>query len=312
MLRSFRSVVALLCFLSSGVYADKNPLQWLEEMNHAYQNSNYSLSIMHLQRNHAQSFLFEHGVIDDDQIVYISSLTGPVSHSYRINNKVTYIDPEIQPYSVEADTIVMASPSLFVNKTDTIVANYHLSLAGKGRVAGRMSQVVRLKSKDKHRFNYVLWFDAENSLLLRYDSYDLDNNLVEQMQVINISLTEQPSEKLVKLLNADISQTTMAPQVNTETQWKFNWLPDGYQLKASDSHRLFTTSQATDYLMLSDGLSEISVYVARAGKIPFPDRVVTQGGVAVARHRESGIDITVVGKVPLETVAKIARSITLK
>jgi len=293
-------------------YAENNPLQWLAQMNQAYHQNNFSLSITHLQRNHVQSFLFEHGIVDDEQVVYIKSLTGPVSHSYRINNLVTYIDPEIQPYSVHAPIIAIPSPSFFINKLTAIEKNYNVSLAGKGRVAGRVAQLVRLKAKDKDRFNYVLWLDVDTSLLLRYDSFDLQNNLVEQMQVIRAQWTVQPNEKLVELVAADIPSMKMAPAVNVKTRWQFNWLPSQYQIIATDSHRLLSTTEPVDYLMLSDGLSEVSVYIANAGEVEFPERLITQGGMAVARHRQGNVDITVVGKVPLDTATKIARSISLK
>jgi sigma-E factor negative regulatory protein RseB len=304
----------VIVFLLSGglAHAEKNPLQWLTQMDVAYHQANFSLSVTHLQRNHVQSFLFEHGIVEGAQVVYIKSLTGPISHSYRINNLVTYIDPEVQPYSVQASTIAIPSPSFFVNKQQAIEKSYNVSLAGKGRVAGRITQLVRLKAKDKHRFNYVLWLDVDTGLLLRYDSFDLKNNLVEQMQVIQAQWTTQPSNKLVELLKADIPSMKMAPPLEIKTRWQFNWLPVDYKIVATDTHRLLSTSQPVDYLMLSDGLSEVSVYIAQAGGRAFPERLITLGGVAVARHRQGNVDITVVGKLPLDTATKIARAIALK
>ncbi|NRA52816.1 MAG: MucB/RseB C-terminal domain-containing protein [Gammaproteobacteria bacterium] len=312
MVKVFLIGVVFYILIGRFAYAEKNPLQWLAQMDLAYHNNNFSLSITHLQRNRVQSFLFEHGIVESKQVVYVKSLTGPISYSYRIDNLVTYIDPEVQPYSVHANTIAVPSPSFFINKQAAIERNYNVSLAGKGRVAGRVTQLVRLKAKDKNRFNYVLWLDIETALLLRYDSFDLQNNLIEQMQVIQAQWSPQASNKLTELVAADIPSLKMAPAGDVETRWKFNWLPQDYQIIATDSHRLLTTTQPVDYLMLSDGLSEVSVYIARAGEVSFPERLITQGGTAVARHRQGSVDITVVGKIPLDTATKIARSITLK
>ena len=310
-MRKYWLALVLLTVTGSAL-AETTPIQWLEKMNAAYHQSNFSLSIIHLQRNHIQSFSFEHGIVGEDKVVYINSLTGPVSHSYRINNQVTYIDPEIKPYRVESATIVIASPAFFVDKEAAVIANYQLTLGGQGRVAGRAVQLLRLTAKDEHRFNYILWLDVETSLLLRYDSYDLNNNLIEQMQAITFELRDQPDEKLVKLVNSDLKNVVKAPQVSTSTRWQFNWLPSNFSVAASDSHRLFTTTQPVDYILLTDGVSEISVYVARADDVAFPERLITPGGIAVARHRESGIDFTVVGKIPLETAIKISHSMVLK
>lgn len=305
--------LALVLLMTTGsALAETTPIQWLEKMNVAYHQSNFSLSVVHLQRNHIQSFAFEHGVVGDDNVVYINSLTGPVSHSYRINNQVTYIDSEIKPYRVEANTIIMPSLAFFVDKQAAVVANYNLTLGGQGRVAGRTVQLLRLTAKDQHRFNYRLWLDTETALLLRYDSYDLNNNLVEQVQAITFELRDAPDQKLVKLANSDLKNIIQAPQVSASTRWRFNWLPSNFVVAASDSHRLFTTAQPVDYILLTDGVSEISVYVARAEEVIFPERLITAGGIAVARHRESGIDFTVIGKIPLETAVKISNSMILK
>ena len=62
--------------VKNSAIAQQTPLQWLEQMSPAYTDHNFQLSIIHLQRNRIQSFSFEHGVVDNKQVVYIGSLRG--------------------------------------------------------------------------------------------------------------------------------------------------------------------------------------------------------------------------------------------
>ncbi|MDP2560892.1 MucB/RseB C-terminal domain-containing protein [Psychrobium sp. 1_MG-2023] len=305
-------LLSTLLFVFSANATEKAPLDWLHNMSAAYKQLNFKLPMIHLERNHVQSYAFEHGVIDGEQVVYVASLSGPVSYSYRVADTVTYVEPDIKPYSVKSSHIIGASPAIFVNKIEHIERNYTITKVGKGRVAGRISQLIRLKSKDKHRFNYILWLDMETSLLLRYDLFDLNNNLLEQVQAVGLHITSEPSDNLMKLKHTKLPDFSIATSQQQQTRWGFSWLPSGFDIKAVDNHRLINTSQPVEYLMLSDGLSQISVYVAKRGEISLPEKVFTKSGIVMANQHLGDREVTVVGRIPYETANKIARAVILK
>lgn len=299
-------VFSLLASLSS--YAEKTPMQWLKGMEQAHQQLNFKLPLIHLERDHVQTYAFEHGQVDGEEIVYIASLSGPVRHSYRIDDLVTYVEPETKPYSINAKKIVGPSPMKFVGKLEQIKRNYSITALGKGRIAGRICQLIRLKSKDTHRFNYILWLDQQSSVVLRYDLFDLENNLLEQVQAVGLNISEQPSENLIKLKNArriDASATTPSG----EQRWRLSWTPPGYTQQSRDNHRLMITAQNVDYMLLSDGLSDVSIYVAKAGELPLPEKELTKNGISMANHRQGNVDVTVVGRIPYDTALQISRSV---
>lgn len=307
-----RSLIGFISLLvSSFALAEKTPTDWLNDMNLAHQSLNFTLPMVHLEPKSAQTYLFEHGVTDEKQVVYIAALSGPVRNSYRVDDIVTYMEPESRPYSINSKRIIGPSPAIFVGKTQHIIENYSLTMIEKGRIAGRITQLIRLKAKDKHRFNYILWLDLETSLLLRYDLFDLNNNLLEQVQAVGLQVTDEPSDNIVKL-GAKLSDETLMMAATPQQNWSFSWLPSGFSIQTSDSHRVINTAQAVEYIMLSDGLSQVSVYIAKAGSIELPTKSFTNNGIAMANHRLGPLDITVVGRVPFDTAMKIARSIQPK
>ncbi|MGB0834737.1 MAG: MucB/RseB C-terminal domain-containing protein [Psychrobium sp.] len=306
-----RIIGAFSLLFSSVALAEKTPTDWLDSMSLAHQTLNFTIPMVHLEPNSAQTYLFEHGVSNDRQVVYIAALSGPVRHSYRVDNVVTYMEPESRPYSINAAQIIGPSPAIFVGKVQHILDNYTLTMIEKGRIAGRVTQLIRLKAKDNNRFNYILWLDVETKLLLRYDLFDLNNNLIEQVQAVGLHLNERPSDNIEKLAAQPKHETVMLPST-AQDNWRFSWLPAGFEVKASDEHRVVNTAQNVDYLMLSDGLTQISVYVANAQKAELPSRLQTNNGLSVANFRRGLTDITVIGRIPYETALKIAQSIEPK
>ncbi|MGB1297418.1 MAG: MucB/RseB C-terminal domain-containing protein [Psychrobium sp.] len=306
-----RIIGAFSLLFSSVALAEKTPTDWLDSMSLAHQTLNFTIPMVHLEPNSAQTYLFEHGVSNDRQVVYIAALSGPVRHSYRVDNVVTYMEPESRPYSINSAQIIGPSPAIFVGKVQHILDNYTLTMIEKGRIAGRVTQLIRLKAKDKNRFNYILWLDVETKLLLRYDLFDLNNNLLEQVQAVGLHLNERPSDNIEKLAAQPKHETVMLPST-AQDNWRFSWLPAGFEVKASDEHRVVNTAQNVDYLMLSDGLTQISVYVANAQKAELPTRLQTNNGLSVANYRRGLTDITVIGRIPYETALKIAQSIEPK
>ncbi|MGP1782873.1 MucB/RseB C-terminal domain-containing protein, partial [Shewanella frigidimarina] len=79
-----------------------------------------------------------------------------------------------------------------------------------------------------------------------------------------------------------------------------------------DQHRLIGSKEAVEYIAISDGLANISVYVAKAGEAPLPEELVTRNGLSLATERVGNAEVVAVGKVPAETLSRIAKSIMLQ
>lgn len=293
------------------INSEKTAQAWVQGMNQAFSALNFKLPLIHLQRNRIQTYSFDHGIVADKQVVLLDYLSGPARQSYRVDDLVTYVDAEFPSYSIQSSKIVAPTPAMFVGDIAKLEKNYRFILSGQGRVAGRMAQLVRLAARDEHRFSYLLWLDLETSLLLRYDLLDLDNSVVEQMQALQLHVFDQPSDALTNLVSLPPIERQVSSVVNTDTRWQLKWTPPGFELKAADSHPLLSTREHVDYLLLTDGLTQISIYVALAKDKPLPEQVVTAGGTAMANHRQGRVDITVVGKIPADTALKLARSLSL-
>ena len=72
---------------------------------------------------------------------------------------------------------------------------------------------------------------------------------------------------------------------------------------------LVGTDQIVDYMMISDGLVDVSIYLA-AAEAPMGDELVRQGATSLLRMlNDHKVEVTVVGEVPVSTAQRIAESL---
>ena len=78
-----------------------------------------------------------------------------------------------------------------------------------------------------------------------------------------------------------------------------------------DHHRLIGSQEAVEYVGLSDGLINVSIYVARASETPLPEELITRTGLSLVTENRGNAEIVVMGKMPPETLNRIANSLRL-
>ncbi|MEI8622276.1 MucB/RseB C-terminal domain-containing protein [Pseudoalteromonas sp. B129b] len=294
---------------------DTNPAKdLLLKMANAVHTRNFDASFVVVKGKTMEPYRWVHALQGDTELEHLSLLNGAGLEMVRIDNQVTYFEPQSEPYSLKTDSIAGPIPEVLFKDIDRLSANYDFVLGGKGRIAGRAAQLVRIESKDEYKYNYWIWLDMESSLLLKAAYVNHEGEALEQLQLTHISVTEQPAGMLVEVLNRNfptpLPNNALINEDSTATNWKISWLPDGFELLKSDRHKLDLNNELTDYYLFSDGFVEVSVFIQR----PLPGKrlsgALTSGATTVYVHNGGNFDVSVVGNVPSMTAKAIAESVT--
>jgi sigma-E factor negative regulatory protein RseB len=83
------------------------------------------------------------------------------------------------------------------------------------------------------------------------------------------------------------------------------------QIIKQNLRRVSITGEPAEYMLLSDGLVDVSVYVMSANDAINEDLSVISGTTSVVSISDGRIQVTVVGEIPAVTANKIANSIVL-
>ncbi|WP_096739221.1 MucB/RseB C-terminal domain-containing protein [Pseudoalteromonas atlantica] len=302
--------------LSFNVFAnDTNPAKdLLLNMANAVHTRNFDASFVVVKGKAMEPYRWVHAKQGETELEHLSLLNGAGLEMVRINDQVTYFEPQSQPYSINTDSIAGPIPEVLFKDIEALSSQYDFVLGGKGRIAGRAAQLVRIESKDEYKYNYWIWLDTESSLLLKAAYVNHQGEALEQLQLTHISVTEQPAPMILEVLNRNfptpLPGNALKGEKSNTTNWRIGWLPNGFKLLKSDRHKLDLNNELTDYYLYSDGFVEISVFVQR----PLPGRrlsgSLTSGATTIYVHNGGNFDVSVVGNVPSQTAKAIAESVT--
>jgi len=320
----FVCIISFCCSFSVvAVDAEQAKLS-LERLSQSLRKLNFNTSFVVVKNNQAEPYHWLHGVVekpeventdangDSVELEVLALLNGPRRDILRINNTVSYIEPEYSPYSIRSEQISGPIPTVFGRDISILENNYHFVSVGKNRVLGRATQLIRIVPKDSHRFGYWLWLDQQSGLLLKLAVITRQGKLLEQIQFTHLDITATISENLKQLQATELPKAIdiAAKQQMTELSWQVNWLPDGFESIKSDRHRINTNKQAVEFMLFNDGLVDISVYVNPSKEKQRAIEFAIDGATMVLNQVINNIEVSVVGKIPLETAKKIVNSVS--
>ncbi|MBE7215336.1 MucB/RseB C-terminal domain-containing protein [Shewanella benthica] len=291
---------------------DLSAKAWLENMSQALREQEFKMSLIQLQADHIRPLVYIHGKIEDQEVAFLEHLNGPPKNAVRVGTTVTFIEHDQPAYSVRANRIQGILPPAFAANISKLESGYQFVLGGRSRLAGRPSQLVRIIPNDNFRYGYQVWLDMESYLPLRYDMLTQDKQLLEQILVVELLVLDAPPAILTEAYKQEWPAVASQSKRDDGDNWTFNWLPEGFEILVKDSHRLMGSHEAVEYIALSDGMANISVYVARVGDTKMPQELVTRNGLSLATEVVGNFEVVAVGKVPTETLTRVAKSISIQ
>lgn len=288
----------------------------LQRMQRAYQELNFELTLIEFSQGELEPKRLTRGHVDDQVFTHLTHLNGRPREFVQRDDETSFFDANHGGYTLKNSNL----PGLFYRlqqmSLESLHAQYDAVSAGRSRVLGRVAQVVRLAPKSPDYYGYVLWLDQETGLLVKLDTLSEDANLVEQSMGVALKVSDQPSPLIEELKAANlpsvVSIADVYPAASQSLPWQFNWLPAGFEVRSQDKHKLPITEQAVDYVMLSNSLVDVSVYLSKAKpRAEVKQQLVRQGAThLLSVTSPQGNDITVVGAIPVETARLIAEGIT--
>ncbi|EOW9443703.1 sigma-E factor regulatory protein RseB [Vibrio cholerae] len=305
------SALTLFCVNSTTAFAEEESAEaLLYQMNEASQHLNYELSYILVKKNSIEPLLYRHARQDDQQLAHLVYLSGPVREVIRRGDEVSYIEPGVEPFTIESGNMV--APIIPMLNTDVAELSryYDFVKVGRTREAGAACQVLRVVPKDGLRYSYVVWVDEKSHLPLRADLLDRDGEVLEQYRTISFSVSERLAEIMAGLNKVQLPEVLKLPKGSVqETFWQVTWVPDGFQAMELNRYRMAMTERLVESQMYSDGLFNFSVYVSASDNYSLKGQLVRQGRRTLHSVVKGENEISVVGDIPPATAQRIAQSV---
>ena len=307
------SVLTLFSLNTTPAFAEQTSAEaLLHQMNEASQHLNYELSYILIKKNSIEPLLYRHARLDDQQLAHLVYLSGPVREVIRRGGEVSYIEPGVEPFTIDSSSMVAPTIPLLNNDVDELSEFYDFIQVGRAREAGAACQVLRVVPKDGLRYSYVLWVDEKSKLPLRADLLDRDGEVLEQYRTIAYSVNDQIGAILGGLNDVKLPEVLSLPKGQVKQSfWQVNWIPNGFEPKELNRYRMVNTDRMVESQMYSDGLFNFSVYVADSDNLSLKGQLVRQGRRTLHSLVHGKLEISVIGDIPPATAKRIAQSVGL-
>ncbi|MFV9473008.1 MucB/RseB C-terminal domain-containing protein [Advenella sp. RU8] len=286
---------------------------FLEQVQKASVTNDYSGVFTYQQGEQIMSSRVTHIVDGEGVKERLELLDGDPQEYLRTNDVVQCLMPEqkkivLTPARKDRFPAFLQTEPTYLNQYYTAT----LSLK-KERVAGHECQQLELTPRSSDRYGYRLCVDVKTKLLLKSQTVGLDNKVVEQVAFTGL------------VMGKDVNTGLLAPSyklndwvVEKEELVSVDFAKEGWKLRAPEGYvpilsiiRPKGTNQRVKHLILSDGLSSISVFVQKvteAEKTLQAHGAVQVGSLNVFRQRVDDYWVTAIGAVPMSTLEEMAVS----
>ena len=325
----FRFVVLCSSFIAfaphaqaSGQTTDQHDTQvWLKKIQSSAQKLNYSGTFVYQQGSQVRTSRITHIFNGKSELEKLEILDGQPREYIRNNEEIACYVPESKSIRVEKRVNKDVFPAIIGANPIELAQHYELKKGEAGRVAGYDCQSIILEPKDKLRYGYKLWAEKSTGLLLKAQTLNEKNDVVEQIaftQIVighinpNLAKTSYKNTHGWRVENAVMHEADLS-------QWEVKGMPPGFK-KIHQMKRLITdtpsdngapTQREVSQIVYSDGLAAISVFI-EAGSQSRTEGSMQQGAMNIIGKRQGDYWLTVVGEVPAEAIRQVANSIELK
>ncbi|CAM3510120.1 Sigma-E factor regulatory protein RseB precursor [Vibrio aerogenes CECT 7868] len=308
------SVVALFSLSTSMAFADDLSAEaLLLQMNRASQELNYELSYILIKKNGIEPLLYRHAVSESESLAHLIYLSGPVREVIRRGSEVSYIEPGIEPFTIESGQMVAPVIPLLNSNIQHLSHFYDYVKIGRGREAGTSCLVVRVVPKDGLRYSYVLWVDERSHLPLRADLVDRDGEILEQYRTISYSVSDKLIAVMNNLKKVQLPGVLSLPENKMKKSfWQVTWVPAGFVAKELNRYRMAVTKKVVESQLFSDGLFSFSVYISDKDNYSLKNQLIRQGRRTLHSLVIGHNEISVIGDIPPETAKRIAKSVAFQ
>lgn len=245
---------------------------------------------------------------------HIITQNGPLRELLQEDDRVTWIMPRDEHMSFGRPAIKGLLRNLTPERLQQLSAWYVLEDLGSDRIAGRLCRGVAFQPQDKYRYGYRLWAEVASHVPLRVTLVTADGAMLEQLMFTEIDLPRSIPDRALALQLGDQNKYKMVTRdlgavagVSTPTgrsadepmRWRLGALPPGFQIEIHDVHRMPHERELVDHMLVSDGLSAISIFTSRstAGETSF-EGLSHRGAVNAYGRVIAGDHVTVVGEAP--------------
>jgi sigma-E factor negative regulatory protein RseB len=299
-------------------------VEWLQRMHAASRQRSYvGTFVVSVAGGNLSSARIWHVCEGDLQLERVEVLSGPPRSTFRRNDHVMTFLPETKVVKSEKRENLETFPNL-LGAPDSAIGNYYgARVVGKDRVAGFDADVVQLEPRDGLRFGYRVWSERRSGLVVKLQTIDGDNRVIEQSAFSELQLDAPvKAQALAQMMSSTAGYKVEKSELQRTTPategWSLRTPIAGFNpvscYKRAMGGAAGGSQGHTMQWIFSDGLATVSLFVEPYDAQRQPREVLLAlGATYTLTRRLTDKDgdwwLTAVGEVPPQTLDAFAQSL---
>ncbi|MGI4858518.1 MAG: MucB/RseB C-terminal domain-containing protein [Janthinobacterium lividum] len=293
----------------------------LDGINPAAQRLGYEGSFVFQRGGTVQSSGIVHFVDGADQYQRVDSLDGTPRSVVQHNDDVLTFLKDSRAVILDRRKTQDNFPALLSAGSARVLDVYRAAFDGRDRVAGIDCRVIVLRPLDAYRFAYRLYVDPVSGLLLRAQTLDGDDHVLEQVAFTQLQIGGVAAETRRTIRNS-VRQLNGWKQVRAPAQpvdmaaagWSLDTGVRGFT-KILERRRPMAAREAgappvpVDQAVFTDGVTAVSLFIEPIDKSDRKPGEGRSGATHLLAERHGAFWVTLIGEVPAATLRRFADSI---
>ncbi len=295
---------------------------WLTRMHEASKKRTYIGTYVVSSGGTISSAKVWHVCEGNQQMERVETLTGAPRSIFRHNDRVVTFMPDHKVVRSEKRESLGLFPELLQSRDNRIADFYKVRPDGVDRVAGVEADVVVLVPKDAMRFGYRVWTEQKKGMVVKLQTLDLDNKVLEQAAFSELQLDAPVKmDKLLQMMGKVEGYRVEQPVLVKTTASAEGWLLKApvpgfkpmscYKRPAS----VLGTAGGDEPLqwIFSDGLASVSLFLEPFDRQRHDKESSMSVGATQTMSRQIGAFwLTAMGEVPMGTLKLFANGLEHK
>lgn len=279
---------------------------WLQMVQQAARRLDYAGTMVYQQGEEVRMSRIVH--VFDGRISHerLQPMDGRLREFIRRADEVKCLIPEARRVVVERRARPESFPALASATTGELLRHYSVQVVGRERVGGFDCQVIEIRPRAGDRYGYRIWVDRSSGLLLRSQTLNERDEVLEQMAFVDVRIGSIDREQLKPSWSTEgwrVDETAHRPIDLREQGWRVQ-PPSGF--KPLYAVRRPMAAGPALQAVYSDGLASLSVFIEPAQPASRDEALPQRGPINAYVRRVGDSVVTVVGEVPPATARAVA------
>ena len=258
----------------------------------------------------------------NQQVERVDTLTGVPRTIFRHNDRVVTFMPDQKVVRNEKRESLGLFPQLLQSSDSRIADFYKVRPEGIDRIAGLEADVVVLVPKDNMRFGYRVWTEQKKGLVVKLQTLDIDNKVLEQAAFSELQLDapvkmDKLLQKMGKVDGYRIEQPLLVKTSASAEGWLLKAPVAGFKPMSCYKRPASVPGAAGGdeplQWIFSDGLASVSLFLEPFDRQRHDKESSMSAGATQTLTRQLGVHwLTAMGEVPMATLKLFANGLEYK